>query len=106
MFKIGQQVICIDDKLKANRKLPPNFIFVKKNQIYTIREMYTSKARPDILALLFEEIVNDIVPSLNQEIGFDSERFRSIDTIEESKQWADSLLKEIEEGFLVRLTES
>lgn len=106
MFGIGQQVICIDDALKPGRKLPPNFKFVKKNQIYTIREIYIPKVNLDMVALIFEEIVNDVIPNLNHELGFDSERFRSIDTLNDSRQWTDSILEKIEEDLLVRLTES
>jgi hypothetical protein len=106
MFKIGQQVICIDDALKPGRKLPPNFKFVKKNQIYTIREIYIPKTNSDMVALIFEEITNDVIPNLNHELGFDSDRFRPIDTLDDSKKWADSVLQEIEESFLVGLTES
>jgi hypothetical protein len=59
-----------------------------------------------MVALIFEEIVNDVIPNLNHELGFDSERFRSIDTLNDSRQWTDSILEKIEEDLLVRLTES
>jgi len=94
MFKIGQKVVCIDDKPRKNR---PNFTIkpIKKNSTYTIRGIYESATHPGVVCILLEELVNSIDKKWNKEIGYDSTRFKPIDMIDDSIEWAESILSEI-----------
>jgi hypothetical protein len=76
MFKVGQKVICINDKLDPSRNLPHGLILPKRNNIYTIREIYTGINNET--ALLLEEIIQPYLHVNGQEIGFSSSRFRSL----------------------------
>lgn len=107
MFKVGQRVVCVNDKpthpVRDGLKTP------KKGKIYTIREIYESKVAPGRVAVLLDEIQNDEFDRWGHEIGFFSDRFRPlVDTYSlESEMFADEVLKyieeEIEETFLVRV---
>lgn len=102
MWKIGQKVVCVDDvpRLISNNNLNTP----KKDIIYTIREIYESKSQPGQLALVLNEIKNEIIPGLGRERGFHSWRFRLVD-----EEWAEDILnkiaEEIEEEALVWLIE-
>ena len=102
MFKIGQKVVCIDDTPRVGQVVT-GFI-PKKGVTYTIRDIYESKLQPGQVALILEEIRNEIHPPLGHERGFYSWRFRPVD-----EDWAEGILnkiaEEIEEEELVWLTE-
>jgi len=97
MFKIGQEVVCVDDTPNPNKKTHPKMKWVKKGKHYIVRDIYKPyKATGNEIAILLEEIVNDIYV-LGREIGYNSDRFKPVDMIEESQEWAESILEEIEQ---------
>ena len=104
MFRIGQSVICIDDT--PRRPLPKSFQVPIKGHIYTVREVYQHPNGE--MAITVEEIINRFSDNLDRELGFLMERFRPIDTIKDSEEWAEETLmriaEEIEDEFLVRIT--
>jgi hypothetical protein len=93
MFKIGQKVVCINDKPKVG-KIPKNKP-LKKDNTYIIRGMYKSITHPGILCLLLEELVNPISNQWRKEIGYDADRFKPVDMIDDSVEWAENILSEI-----------
>lgn len=94
MFKKGQKVVCINDTPKPGRPQASNF--PKKNNIYTIREIYVPvTAGSGRLALLLEEITSSVSNSFRREVGFDADRFKPVDMIDDSVEWAESILSEI-----------
>ena len=94
MFKIGQKVVCINDTPKKNRPAASNF--PKKNNIYTIRDIYVPVTGDSAkLALLLEEINSSVSNSFRKEVGFDADRFKPVDMIDDSVEWAESILSEI-----------
>ena len=101
MFKVGQKVVCIDDTPRSGQVLI-GFI-PKKGVTYTIRDIYESKKQPGQIALILEEIINKIHPSLGHERGFYAWRFKPVD------DWAEEILskiaEEVEEETLVCLME-
>lgn len=76
MFRVGQKVVCVDDRVDPSRNLPHNLVFPKRNNIYTIRGIYTGINGET--ALLLEEIHQSYLHVNGQEIGFTSSRFRSL----------------------------
>lgn len=96
MFKIGQEIVCVDDTLNPKAKKHPNLKWIKKGKHYTIRDIYESLTHPGIIAILLEEIVNSVYV-FNREIGYNSDRFKPIDMIEESVEWSESILEKIEQ---------
>lgn len=93
MFKKGQKVVCINDTPKPGR--PQAINHPKKNNIYTIRDIYVPVTDPSRLALLLEEITSSISNKFRKEVGFDANRFKPIDMIDDSVEWAESILSEI-----------
>lgn len=103
MFKIGQSVICIDDT--PRRPVPEDFHTPIKGHIYTVRDIYEHPVGVTVITV--EEIINKFSDNLDREVGFAMDRFRPIDTLNESEEWADETLmriaEEIEDEFLVRI---
>jgi hypothetical protein len=101
-WHIGQKVVCIDDTPRAGQIVTGNI--PKKDVIYTIRGIYESKKQPGQIALILNEITNDIHPTLGHERGFYAWRFRPVD-----EDWAEGILnkvaEEIEEEVLAWITE-
>lgn len=106
MFKIGQSVICID--ATPRRPMPEDFHPPIKGHVYTIRDIYEHPS--GAVVILVDEIINRFSESLGRELGFDSERFRPIDTLWESDAWAEEtlerIIEEMEDEFLVRIPKS
>lgn len=85
-MNVGDKVICIDDSIKAGMlgfvgHAYPNWI--KKNTIYTIREIYPND---DIVpGVLLEEVENPIMYihllGKDQEPAFRLTRFREVDNL-------------------------
>ncbi len=93
MFEQGEKVVCINDTFesfhrKIYRQLP------KKGVVYTVREcslgrLKTGSSNPGVsYRLLLEEISNDLDPYMDEataeELGFRSDRFAPIVSIEDS----------------------
>lgn len=93
MFKIGQKVVCINDTPKVGKisKNKP----LKKNNTYTIRGMYESITHPGMFGLLLEELANPISNQWRKEIGYNADRFKPVDMIDDSVEWAENILSEI-----------
>ena len=99
MFKVGQEVVCVNNTPKDDR--PETIIalgLLKVGETYTIREV--SK---DGMAVILEEIVSPYVNSMGREMGYKADRFRPLDW----NKWADEVLnkiaEEIEEELLVSI---
>ena len=107
MFKVGQRVVCINDK--PYHPVHKGFKIPKKGKIYTIRKVYESQAAPGKPAVLLEEIQNEISDKWGHELGFFAERFRPlIETYSlESEVFAEDTLKyieeEIKETFFIKI---
>jgi hypothetical protein len=99
MFRIGQQVVCVNDKADPNRALPPGLIYPKKGTTYTIRAIYI--AHDNDTALLLEEIVNPFKTRDGQEIGFRSNRFRSLVEDGMIEELLSRIIDEVKEEILV-----
>lgn len=89
MFKVGMKIVCVDDSL--SKPLPPGYLWVKKNEIYTIRDLYIPPSNPLILALVLEEILSPFSKKLRREKGFKSSRFIPYDD-----KFATNVLEKIE----------
>lgn len=96
MFKIGQEIVCVDDSPSPQAKIHPNLKWVKKGTHYIIRDMYESTTQPNTIAILLEEIINDVYIK-GREAGYNSDRFKPIDMIEESQKWSESILEKLEQ---------
>ena len=99
MFKVGQEVVCVNNTPKDDR--PETIIalgLLKVGETYTIREV--SK---DGMAVILEEVVSPYVNSMGREMGYKVDRFRPLDW----NKWADEVLnkiaEEIEEELLVSI---
>jgi hypothetical protein len=97
MFRIGQKVVCINGTPDPTKKSHPGVVFPKTGKIYTIRDIWGSQTHPDRVGITLEEIRNPFNEVYNHEYGFDSDRFKPIDMIEDSVEWAESILTKIEE---------
>jgi hypothetical protein len=100
MFRVGQQVVCVNDKAEPNRALPPGLIYPKKGTTYTIRGIYVAKNTET--ALLLEEIVNPFQTRDGQEIGFKSNRFRSLVEDGMIEELLSRIIDEVKEEILVK----
>lgn len=99
MFKVGQEVVCVNNTPKDDR--PETIIalgLLKVGETYTIREV--SK---DGMAVILEEVISPYVNSMGREMGYKADRFRPLDW----NKWADEVLnkiaEEIEEELLVSI---
>lgn len=99
MFRVGQKVVCINDKTEPNRDIPSGLIFPKKGTTYTIRGIYVAKTNET--ALLLEEIVNPYQTRDGQEIGFKSTRFRSLVEDGLIEELLSKIIDEVKEEILV-----
>lgn len=101
MFQKGQKVVCIDDQFPREvhvvyAQLP------KKDSVYTVRAVYIGRGKmlnaghvkglgnkpgdsDGEIGILLEELKNpaDMFNLHGQELGFNAERFRSMDEISE-----------------------
>jgi hypothetical protein len=100
MFRIGQKVVCVNDKAIPNRNIPSGLIFPKRGTTYTIRALYIAKN--DETALLLEEIVNPYQTRDGQEIGFSSSRFRSLVEDGIIEELLSKIIDEVKEEILVK----
>ena len=102
MIEVGKKVVCIDNTPKDNR--PETLLalsLITVDEIYVVREILTE----DGSAIALEGIISPYSERLGREMGYKSDRFRPLD----SYQWADEILnqisEDIEDEFLVRITE-
>lgn len=98
MFRIGQKVVCVNDKPEPNRNLPLGLIFPKKGTTYTIRAIYI--AQNNDVGLLLEEIINPFKTHDGQEIGFSSSRFRSLVEDGMIEELLSKIIDEVKEEIL------
>ena len=99
MFKVGQEVVCVNNTPKDDR--PETVIalgLLKVGETYTIREILK-----DGEAVVLEEVISPYVNRLGREMGYKADRFRPLDW----NKWADEVLnkiaEEIEEELLVSI---
>ena len=93
MFKVGQEVVCVNNTPKDDR--PESIValgMLKVGETYTVREIYEHPNGET--AITVEEIVNDISPKLGREIGFNIDRFRPLD-------WVEDILEKIKNEIIV-----
>ena len=100
MFRVGQQVVCVNGSPDPNRSIPSNLIFPKKGTTYTIREIYVASTGET--ALLLEEIVNPYQTRNQQEIGFLSNRFRSLVEDGMIEELLSRIIDEVKEEILIK----
>lgn len=93
MFKIGQKVVCINDSNQVNCTVIGKLIKVKRDTIYTIREINS------IGGLLFQEFIQCHHYD-GSEAGFNPNRFKPLED-----NWVNELLckiiSEVENNELV-----
>lgn len=92
MFKIGQQIVCVDNSPRDDR--PETIDALSKifvDEIYVVREIFDEACS----AIALEGIVTSYSEKLGREIGYKSDRFRPL----ESYQFAEELLNSISEGI-------
>ena len=80
MFKIGQKVVCINDRNQINDTILGTLNPVKKDYIYTIRKINNTGG------LMFEEFIQGYHFS-GEEAGFKSSRFKPL-----QNDWVEYLL--------------
>ena len=105
MFYIGQKVIYVDDTI-YNPTAHPKVITPIKGGIYIIREIYESQIKPGKYGLLLKEITNITNEIWNREIGFWSKRFRLLDNIKINHEFADEVLKKLQDEYEKELVKS
>lgn len=99
---VGQKVVCINNTPKDNRPETIEALGkLKVGKTYTIREILSN----DGSAIALDEIISPYSERLGREMGYKADRFVPLD----SHQWADEMMnkisEEIEDEFLVRVTE-
>ena len=80
MFKIGQKVVCINDKNQVNSSIIGKLNPVKKDYIYTIRKI------DSVGGLIFNEFIQGYYYD-GEEAGFNQSRFKPL-----QDTWVDELL--------------
>jgi len=99
-FYVGQKICCVNSVFDHNQNFFDTYFqeLPEENITYTVREV-------DGESVLLEEIINKPRPFslggtvVQLEPGFNTKRFVPLDTKEESDSYADSILKNLEEGF-------
>lgn len=99
---VGQKVVCINNTPKDNRPETIEALGkLKVGETYTVREILSN----DGSAIALDEIISPYSERLGREMGYKADRFVPLD----SHQWADEMMnkisEEIEDEFLVRVTE-
>jgi hypothetical protein len=97
MFKVGQEVVCVNNTPKDNR--PETIIalgLLKVGQTYTIREI-----SDDGLAIILEEVISPYINRLGREMGYKADRFRPLDWNKWAGEVLEKIAEEIEEELLV-----
>jgi hypothetical protein len=100
LMEVGQQVVCVDDQFpKPLAKYYVNLPI--KDKVYTIRSVYVgrrmmhpSSGSSDVeIGVLLRELVNGMDPrsKYQQELGFNSERFRPLQHLDTSTENEDGL---------------
>jgi len=107
MFRIGQKVVCIDDKPRNPSQVRPGITTPKKGIVYTIRDIYESVTKSGKVGLILEEIKNPTNEKFGKELGFNADRFKPLIS-PESEAFADAVLekikKEIEKDIEIGIT--
>lgn len=99
---VGQKVVCINNTPKDNRPETIEALGkLKVGETYTVREILSN----DGSAIALDEIISPYSERLGREMGYKADRIVPLD----SHQWADEMMnkisEEIEDEFLVRVTE-
>ena len=103
MFQKGQKVVCIDDSFPREVRLVYAQL-PKKDSVYTVRAVYIGRGKllnaghvkglsnkpgdsDGEIGILLEELKNppDIFNVHRQELGFNAERFRTMETASEDE---------------------
>jgi len=101
-MQVGEKVVCVDDRFaKPLAKYYVNLPI--KNQVYTIRAAFVGRrlmhpigdAAESEIGLLLQELVNGIDPrnKHQQELGFNSERFRPLRHLDVSSENEEELVR-------------
>jgi hypothetical protein len=101
-MNVGQKIVCINNTPKDNRPETIEALGkLKVGETYTVREILSN----DGSAIALDEIISPYSERLGREMGYKADRFVPLD----SHQWADEVMnkisEEIEDEFLVRVTE-
>lgn len=111
MFQVGQQVVCIDDAFSEIVKLVYEQL-PKEGDIYTVRAVYVGRGKivnktagssDGEIGILLQELKNPPDPNHlgGNELGFNSERFRSLTELTEDEVMHYHEGKEVEQPELV-----
>jgi hypothetical protein len=100
MFKVGQQIVCIDNTPRDNR--PETIEALSKivvNETYVVRKIFDEVCS----SIALEGITTPYSEKLGREIGYKSDRFRPLDSYRFAEDVLNSISEEIEEEIMVRL---
>jgi hypothetical protein len=101
-MQVGEQVICVDDQFaKPLAKYYVNLPI--KDKVYTIRAVFIGRrlmhpiggAADSEIGVLLQELVNGMDPrnKYQQELGFNSERFRPLRHLDANSENAEELVR-------------
>ena len=101
-MQVGEQVVCVDDQFA--KPLANYYVNLPiKNRVYTIRAVFVGRrlmhpiggAADSEIGLLLRELVNGVDPrnKHQQELGFNSERFRPLRHLDASSENEDELVR-------------
>lgn len=102
VMQVGQQVVCVDDQFpKPLAKYYLNLPI--KDKIYTVRAVFVGRgvmhpgreSADGEIGLLLKELINGIDPrnKYQQELGFNSERFRPLRYLDPRTENEDELVR-------------
>ena len=98
IFYPGQRVVCINDFFMRD-ELPVGITKPVEGMIYTVKDIVRSEKDVDDYLVQFTEINNHVGQSARFE-GFQMSRFRSLDNIKASSDWAVDVLSACTTGKL------
>src|ERR1700737_1005702 len=101
-MQVGQQVVCVDDNFAT--PLAKYYVnLLVKDKIYTIRAIFVGRrvmhpkagSADTEIGLLLRELVNGKDPrnKYQQELGFNSERFRPLQYLDSEQEDEDELVR-------------
>lgn len=97
MFKVGQEIVCVNNTPKDDR--PESVIalgLLKVGQIYTVREIYD-----DGIAITLEEVISPYISKSGREMGYKADRFKPLDWNQWAGEILDKITEEIEKEILI-----
>lgn len=101
MFKVGQEVVCIDNTPRDNRPETKEAMSkIKEGKVYVIREIFDAAAT----AIALEGVISPYSNKFKREIGYKADRFRPVDTHLWVEELLDELVDEVENELTVKVS--